>query len=199
MIIYTTAKTVQDLEGILALQQANLTPNLSSEEIASQGFVTVVHSLADLQNMNKIEPHVIAKKDDVVIAYLLAMTPASQNDIPVLRPMFNLFNTIELNNKIVSSYRYIVVGQVCVDKAFRAQGILDQCYQFYRQVFKDKYDFAITEIATRNIRSVTLDSDFRHAGQVAARSQVERDARCFRRGRLCSTQRVVVGRRREQG
>lgn len=154
MIIYTTAQTRQDLEGIISLQQKNLARNLEAQEIKEQGFVTVVHSLPDLEKMNAIEQHVIAKRDDEVVAYLLAMTVASKNDIPVLIPMFEMFDQILYQNKPVSSFNYIVVGQVCVDKSCRGQGVLDACYAEYKKRFQQKYDFAITEIATSNQRSL---------------------------------------------
>lgn len=154
MPLYTSAETDGDLLGILTLQQANLASNLSSDEISSQGFVTVVHSFADLKKMNDAEPHIIAKEGDKVIAYLLAMTPAAKNDVPVLRPMFQIFDAIAFNGKPISSFHYIVVGQVCVDKGYRGQGVLDNCYLTYRAAFRPKYDFAITEIATRNTRSL---------------------------------------------
>ncbi|HVF98152.1 MAG TPA: hypothetical protein VM871_12555 [Flavisolibacter sp.] len=153
MLSYTTAQTHHDLEGILFLQRANLASNLPAEEMASQGFVTVVHTLADLRKLNQTERHIIAKDGEKVIAYLLAMTAAAKEDIPVLKPMFELFDKITLHALPVSTYPYIVVGQVCVDKAFRGQGVLDNCYHCYREAFKPKYKFAITEIATRNTRS----------------------------------------------
>ena len=154
MIIYTTAQTRKDLEHILALQKANLPSVLSEEEMALQGFVTVVHTLESLQKMNDIETHVMAKVKGQVIAYLLAMTAASQNSIPVLKPMFQVFESIRYKDNPVAAYHYIVVGQVCVEKKYRGQGILDSCYRLYKNLFQLKYDFAITEIATRNIRSI---------------------------------------------
>jgi RimJ/RimL family protein N-acetyltransferase len=154
VIEFTTAKTSEDLQGILDLQAANLALNLSAEELQSQGFVTVVHPFETLQKMNEIAPHVIAKSGGRVIAYLLAMTEASQNDLPILRPMFEMFKTVVVNSKPVSSYNYMVIGQVCIDKAFRGQGILEECYMVYRQIFRPGYSFAITEIALRNSRSI---------------------------------------------
>ena len=68
--------------------------------------------------------------------------------------MFKVFENISYKAMPVSSYRYIVVGQVCVDSAFRGVGILDNCYAAYRNAFQEKYDFAITEIAVRNSRSI---------------------------------------------
>ena len=154
MIVYTTSQNDDDLTGILSLQKANLARNLEKEEIQSQGFVTVLHRLVDLQKMNAIEQHIIAKDNDIVIAYLLAMTEKSKLDIPVLVPMFDAFENIQYKNKPLSQYRYMVVGQVCVDKKYRGQGVLDKCYDLYVKTFRPRYDFAVTEIATSNQRSL---------------------------------------------
>jgi predicted GNAT superfamily acetyltransferase len=154
MITYTTSKSINDLAGIIELQKSNLPSNLTQEEIAGEGFVTVVHRLEDLKKMNDIEQHIIAKDDGKIIAYLLAMTSKSKADIPVLIPMFENFEKIKFHDKILSAHKYIVVGQVCVSKGYRGQGILDNCYAEYKNQFKNKYDFAITEIATKNQRSI---------------------------------------------
>jgi GNAT superfamily N-acetyltransferase len=154
MIKYTTSKTKEELLQILALQKQNLAIGLTAEEIAAQGFVTVSHSFEDLYKLNEIEAHVIAKDNDRVVAYLLAMTERSRFDIPVLLPMFELFEAVDYQHKKIAGYNYIVVGQVCVAAGYRGQGIFDACYDAYRSFFKHKYDFAITEIATRNQRSL---------------------------------------------
>lgn len=154
MISYTTSKTADDLKQILELQKQNLAIGLTAEQIASQGFVTVSHSFQDLLTMNAIEEHVIAKDNERVIAYLLAMTVRSRLDIPMLLPLFEKFEQIEYQNKKVADWRYIVVGQVCVAEGYRGKGILDACYAAYRNKFKDRYDFAITEINNRNQRSL---------------------------------------------
>lgn len=154
MIEYTIADTAADLEGILALQKANMPEFLSREEITSQGFLTVKHNLQLLEKMNTIEQHVIAKVGDKVVAYLLAMTAVSKNEIPVLLPMFDIFDSVSYREKLISSYKYLIVGQVCVDKQYRGMGVLDHCYDFYKNRFKEKYDFAITVIAFSNQRSI---------------------------------------------
>jgi L-amino acid N-acyltransferase YncA len=154
MIIYSRANTREELEGILTLQQANHAHKLSEQEIQSQGFVTVAHSLELLSALNNIEKHVIAKDDDQVIGYILAMTRQSRNDIPILLPMFDAFDRMEFKNRKISGFNYLVVGQVCVDKNYRGQGIFDACYENYKNHYRQKYDFAITEIAASNLRSL---------------------------------------------
>lgn len=153
-ILYTTAQTENDLAGIIQLQQQNLPAAITPEEATDQGFVTVVHDLEILTKMNDLEQHIIAKDKNQVVAYLLAMTTSSKHDLPVLIPMFEAFDRIFYRGKLVADYRYLVVGQVCVSKAYRGQGVLDLCYDCYRDTYQSKYDFAITEIATRNTRSL---------------------------------------------
>ena len=145
---------LQDLVQILELQKKNLAPSLSQEEIDQQGFVTVHHSFEGLKKMNGYEQSVIAKENDMVVAYLLAMTPQSKYDIPILGPMFEVFNQVIYKGKKISEFHYLVVGQVCVAKEFRGKGILDECYGEYKKRFDKKYEFAITEIAQNNVRSM---------------------------------------------
>src|SRR5262245_32136499 len=110
MITYTPATSINDLEGILHLQKANLTRSLTADEIQSQGFVTVDHSFEQLKRLNDYEKHIIAKDQDRVIGYVLAMTPASKADIPILIAMFEMFDNIIYNGKKITDYNYLVVG-----------------------------------------------------------------------------------------
>lgn len=154
MITYTTSTTENELNEIIALQQQNLPANLTANEMQEQGFVTVVHSLNDLKKMNQYEQHLIIKDNDTIVGYLLAMTKNSRSTIPVLIPMFEVFEKISYHKKLVADYSYIVVGQVCIQKDYRGKGLLNKSYQAYKKVFNLKYDFAITEIATANQRSL---------------------------------------------
>lgn len=154
MITYTTVKSDKEIEQILLLQKQNLAAGLTKEQISSQGFVTVSHRFEDLKKMNDIEQHVIGKDNDRVVAYLLAMTAHSRFDVPVLFPLFDMFERVNYQGKKIADHKYIVVGQACVAEGYRGQGIFDACYAAYRHNFKDKYEFAITEIATRNQRSI---------------------------------------------
>jgi RimJ/RimL family protein N-acetyltransferase len=154
MMYIGISATDEDLAGIIQLQQTNLPVNLSKDEIQQQGFVTIQHSMANLQQMHRYEKNIIAKDGENIAGYLLAMTEHSKADIPVLVPMFEVFDEIVFKGKSVAEYKYIVVGQVCIGKAYRGQGLLDKCYAAYRDHFMSRYDFAITEIATSNQRSI---------------------------------------------
>lgn len=153
-MLYTTSKFDKDLLGILELQRKNHSANLPAEEILAQGFITVLHSIENLRNLHDIQPHILCKHNGKVIAYLLTMTAKSKNEIPVLLPMFKIFETLIFRGKPISEYNYVVVGQVCIDKNYRGMGILDKCYSEYKLHLKNTYDFAITEISSRNSRSI---------------------------------------------
>ena len=154
MITVTTAQSDQELREIIALQTINLPKNISAEELQSQGFVTVVHDFDILKKMNDDEAHIIAKLDGKVVGYNLAMTKNFKTKIPVLVPMFDKMDEQTYNGKFIRDYNYIVCGQVCVAKEVRGQGIFDQMYRYYRDVYSSKYDLILTEIATRNQRSI---------------------------------------------
>ena len=153
MILFSLANNSGDLQGILDLQKANLKNELTSESIEKEGFVTVSHTFVELYKLNIIEKHTVAKVGETVVGYALAMTEKSRNDISVLAPMFDLFDSLVYKNKLVSQYNYMVVGQVCVAKNYRGQGIFDWLYKNYKLQHQQIYDFAITEIAVSNIRS----------------------------------------------
>lgn len=154
MIDYTIATSEKDLIGILSLQAKNLIKSLSKSEAETQGFVTVEHSYSLLKQLNDTERHIIAKEHDKVIGYVLSMTKNSRSEIPMLYPMFKIFDQTVYNGQTISERDYIIVGQVCVDKDFRGKGIFDKCYNSFKHFHKDKYDFAITEIAEANLRSL---------------------------------------------
>lgn len=152
---FQTAKTTKDLQGILDLQQKN---HLSTISAIDDGFLFVRHDMETLTKMQSFAPQVICKVGEEVVAFTLAMTAECSDFVPALVPMFDVFDKIDLWGKKVSAYNYIVVGQVCVGEKHRGLGIFDKIYGTYRETFQDNIDFAITEISTRNPRSIRAHS-----------------------------------------
>lgn len=150
----TTVSSTDELQQILDLQQLYLSGQNDSAEEKEQGFVTVKHSFNVLKQMHELSPSVIVKDGDKVIAYALVMTKECQNFIPVLVPMFKSFSKILYNKQPLPSYSYYVMGQVCVHKDYRGMGVFHMLYQHHRELFSKQFDFVLTEIATRNTRSI---------------------------------------------
>jgi len=144
----------EEIRGILALQLANRPENLSEIQIQRQGFVTVVHTFDVLKQMNETAPSVIAKDGNDIAGYCIVMTPAASGDIPELAPMFDVFKRMAYKGKTIPEYDYVLTGQVCVAEAYRGRQVFDRMYQKYREAYSDRYELLITEIATRNTRSL---------------------------------------------
>jgi hypothetical protein len=153
-IRFTTIANEDDVRQVLALQHANLSTRVAADVAASQGFVTVQHNFGLLEKMNEAIPQVIAKDGDQLAGYALVMLPTFQDLIPVLKPMFDLFDSLDFQGKKVSEYHYYVMGQICVAEGYRGSGVFDGMYQHHRELFGEQFDFVITEIASRNARSI---------------------------------------------
>jgi len=152
MIKYQLSTTTKELEEIIALQQKNLPVNISRSELNEQGFVSAQHTLELLIKMHDAHPHVIAKNGDKVVGYALCMLQEFRNEIPLLTPMFNLTDMAikELNEPI----NYMVMGQVCVDKAYRKRGIFRGLYKYMKENISNEYTAIITEVDVTNVRSI---------------------------------------------
>ena len=154
MLKLTTVATTEELEQILVLQQCNLLQNIDETEMQTQGFVTMIHDLNVLQQMHNLAPSVIAKDNDKVVGYALVMLKECRDLFPPLEPMFKNFDSLEYRFRPLNDYRFYVMGQVCIDKKYRRTGLFDQLYQKHKEVYSGQYDFIMTEVSTRNLRSL---------------------------------------------
>lgn len=154
MIHYTNASTTQDLQQILDLQQRNLKQNVSLQESQEQGFVTVQHNLDLLSKMNETYPHITAKHGDQVVGYALVMLQEFKYFVPVLQAMFEKMDNLHFNGKPIKEHQYFVMGQICIAKDFRGQGLFSGLYQAMKQQMQPHFELLITEISLRNPRSL---------------------------------------------
>jgi len=154
MLRITTASHPEELEQILLLQQKNLARNISRQEAVEQGYVTVIHTPDQLQKMHQLAPAILAKDDEKVVGYALSMPISCSKLIPILEPMFASFENLVYKGKPLQQFSYYVMGQICIDKAFRGQGIFDKLYAGHKETYSQNYDCIITEVATRNTRSI---------------------------------------------
>lgn len=158
MINYCPASTIPELQQILELQQSNLSKSIGEDELKKEGFVTATHDLSLLQKMNTPYPHAIAKDEDKVVGYALVMLSELRNALPVLVPMFDMIDQTNYQGNNLGSSSYFVMGQVCIDKAYRGKGIFKALYEQLKTQMSDKFDWIITEISKRNTRSLHAHS-----------------------------------------
>jgi len=154
LIRFTKVTDTNEIHQILNLQSINLPQNISPAEAKAQGFVTVHHDFEILSAMNEKFPHIIAKDGDHLIGYTLVMLPEFGNKIPVLIPLFNKIDQLSYKGDSLQQTPYFVMGQVCVAKKYRGQGVFAGLYQQMKKEMSSSFKYIITEIATRNTRSM---------------------------------------------
>jgi hypothetical protein len=76
-------------------------------------------------------------------------------DVPILRPMFAMFEALSWNGAALrDNPRWFVMGQICIADGFRGRGIFDALYRSMAACYRDRFDFVVTEVAARNRRSL---------------------------------------------
>ena len=148
MIRYKQCDTIPEIEQILELQKLNLPGVLSETTKLQQGFVTVKHNKKLLEEMNDAWPHTLAKMGTKVVGYALSMDPKFGKEIDVLLPMFQ---KIELHKP---SQKYMVMGQICIAKGYRGQGIFRGLYHAMLGFLGNSFTEIITEVDAKNTRSL---------------------------------------------
>ncbi|MCP9755359.1 GNAT family N-acetyltransferase [Lacihabitans sp. CCS-44] len=154
MMKFKRARTDESLLQILDLQKRNLKKYLTDAEKESQGFVTAEHTFEQLKKINNAEPCVIITDNDQVVAYAIAMLESAAKDMPVFDDLFSTVASLTYKSRPMTTYKYIFVGQLCIDKNYRGQGLVEKLYAFYKDELKEKYDFAVTDISEHNPRSL---------------------------------------------
>ena len=155
-VYFDTATTKEDLQQILSLQSQNLAKNISPEEAKGQGFVTIEHDLATLEELSRPYGHVVArkKKNDDIVGYALTMLPQHRDLVPFLQPILKEIETVTFDDKLVRDLNYCIMGQICIAKDFRGCGIFKDLYKKMSQTMKAaRYDYIITGVALNNLRS----------------------------------------------
>ncbi len=150
----TTADHSSILDQILALQAKNLPKNITVAEKDKEGFVSCEHDIDLLTRMNTPYPHVVALDEAHLAGYALVMLSEFRDDLPILRPMFERIDKINWNGCRLSSAAYFVMGQICIDKPFRGQGLFEHMYRYLKKCMSPDFQYCITEISTANKRSL---------------------------------------------
>jgi hypothetical protein len=165
-IVFEVASTAQHFEQILHLQKQNLFRALSAEQQAQQGFVFAEHTLPLLHMLAAHLPQVIAVSNGNVVGYNLAMPVAMKHAMPSLVPMFTEFERSTYHGRRLTTYQFIVGGQVCVDTDFRGQGLLRRLYHETRNRVPPGYQLCATEVAARN--SISLKAHLQMGFEVVS-------------------------------
>ncbi|MGH8192577.1 MAG: GNAT family N-acetyltransferase [Rhodanobacteraceae bacterium] len=154
MMTITVASSNQHFQEILALQRRYHFRAIPADVQAREGFVFAEHTLPLLKRMAAESPQVIALSGGRVVGYCLSLPPSLQQELPPLVPMFEQFGRCVFRDRPLTEYRFVVGGQVCVDRDYRGHGLLPRLYGQLSISLSTVCDLCVTEIATRNRVSV---------------------------------------------
>jgi ribosomal protein S18 acetylase RimI-like enzyme len=154
MLVVKLVSELNELEGIRSLQEQNLGKHLTAAEASMEGFVTAEYTVEFLKAMHDVHPSIIAKDNDTVVGYALVATNPIREQHPLLADLFNTIDKVIYKGTPLKDTRFVVVGQLCVGKGYRGQGLVQRMYEFYKESLKDSYEYLITDVVQTNQRSI---------------------------------------------
>lgn len=152
-LIYT-ASTIVHFQQIIELQLQSLLSTLTDYEAKTEGFVTLQHTSKQLAEMNVPYPHIICMDGDDLVGYTLVMLKLFKEAFPVIAPVIDIINELSYNKKCLGDSKYFIMGQVCIAKKARGQGIFKKLYDRLEEQMKSDFDYVITVISNQNKRSL---------------------------------------------
>ena len=153
-VTITLVTNHDELVGIRDLQALNLRKNIDAATALSDGFLTAEYTMEYLQHMHDASPSIIAKDGNQVVGYALVATKAVREGHDLMADLFNVIDTKYYKGKSLKEVNYVVVGQLCVAKGYRGQGLVKRMYDYYRDCYAKEYEYLITDVAQANTRSL---------------------------------------------
>jgi ribosomal protein S18 acetylase RimI-like enzyme len=145
--------TTSDIPQVLALQETYLLAN-TKEEDKEQGFVSTPFSAEQLQEVIDFGGFYVAENESKkVIAYLVVCSWDFFTQWPTFKYMASRFPQLTFDGKPVSTENSFEYGPICIDKAYRNQGIAEKLFTFMCKDIKRRYPIGVTFINKLNHRS----------------------------------------------
>ncbi|EKE27940.1 MAG: acetyltransferase [uncultured bacterium (gcode 4)] len=152
--IYTRLAKKDDLPWIINLQRKNLDSAISAHVKESQGFVSIETGIELLEEMIDKIGITVAISDKKVIGYLFAITEPIAKKTPIIDKFVENIDKYEYGWKKISSFRYCILWQICIEEKFRWTGVFNELYKHYFGELKDAYDIAVWWVCSDNNRSL---------------------------------------------
>lgn len=144
---------IYDIDSTLKLHKKYQVDFIADED-KSDGFVTTPFTSDELKALIEKEQGLfIAKDRDNVVAYVMAASWQFWSVWPMFAYMIeNMSEDEYLGQKLTvdNSYQY---GPICIDKAYRGTGLLEDIFDFARNHMAKRYHILVTFINKINTRS----------------------------------------------
>jgi GNAT superfamily N-acetyltransferase len=143
-----------DLLYVEALQKATHLKSVNDAEKEQQGFVSVETDIPLLSQINGDIGILVAEADERIVGYEVPLGLEHAAQIPLLDPFVERFTRLDYEGQKIGAYRWVIEGQINVDKAYKRQGIAEELHRNFVEMLRGKYDLIVTEISDQNPRSL---------------------------------------------
>ncbi len=147
------AANLQDISGILELQEKYLHSSLSPEERKS-GFVTTPFTKEQIEDRVKNKGMFITEDESQIIAYIFAGKWDFFEQWPIFPYMTSRFPHLSFKDYLVTVEDTFQYGPVCVDKKYRGKGIFNHTFEAMRLEWQKQFPLSITFINATNLVSI---------------------------------------------
>ena len=154
MIRLSQLSQEKEIYQIKSLQEDNLKSQLTKEECESEGFLTASYTVDFLIKMNELHPAILAKDGDTLAGYALVASRANKGEHELLDDLISHCERVIYKEQKLSELPYAIVGQLCVAKKYRGQGLVQKLYQYFKECNQDNFCCCITDVDCQNPRSL---------------------------------------------
>lgn len=149
---------LNDIGGILALQELYLVANLSDKE-KEAGFVTTPFTIPQLTEIIGQEGLFIAKDDSRIIAYIFAGSWDFFSQWPIFNHITAQFPNLKFLDFNITTKHTFQYGPICIAKEYRGKGLINSFFEFMRIHMVKKYPLSLTFINKINIPSTKAHTE----------------------------------------
>jgi len=146
------AAAVEDIEGVLALQELNLVTNLSEEQ-KKEGFVTTPLSHGQVKELISIQGLAVIEESEKILGYAVAAGWNYFKGRPMFDYMLERFQRITYNGIRITPENSYEYGPVCVDTSLRGTSAFPKLFAKSREMMAPTYLIGTTFINKVNDRS----------------------------------------------
>lgn len=144
---------IQDIDGVIALQDKYLYPNLTDEE-REKGFVTVPFTFEQIAEVVKNDGLFIGTdENDKVISYAFTGKWKFFDQWEIFKYMVCRTSEVKYLDQIISIDNSFIYGPVCIHEDYRGEGVLNAMFEAMRIHHKELYPIAVTFINKANVIS----------------------------------------------
>jgi len=148
----------QDYPALLALQEANLRENLTSEE-RSQGFLSARFSADQFAQMDAAVAVAVGSVNGQIASYLCGSTVEMNRRFPLLSAMIDCYARLQWQGRALDRYTSFVYGPVCIDRYFRGAGLLRGMYRTLLEATAVRFEIGVALVAKENSHSLAAHVD----------------------------------------